>query len=192
MQKLILLVVGAAWVAVLVPPLLRSRIDNRPSTSVTDFRRQLSNLQRTVPTRGGSPMRAMTRPLAPGAPRPGSRQHGTATLHRAHAAAAHGGSVSRLHAASVGAPGHRAHAQVHMGRVPSRRQVVLQRRRNVLFALFVATAGSLFLAFSTKSDWMIYLFVLAAVSLTGYCYKLVQIRRTEELSQHGSYWSRAA
>jgi hypothetical protein len=192
MQKLILLVVGAAWVAVLVPPLLRSRMDNRPSTSVTDFRRQLSNLQRTMPARGGSPMRAMTRPLVPGAPRPGSRQHGTATLHRAASHTSHPGSVSRIHAASVGAPGHRAHAQVHLGRAPSRRELVRQRRRNVLFGLVVATAGSLFLAFTTKSDWMIYLFVLAAVSLTGYCYKLVQLRRAEELQHHGSYWSRAA
>jgi hypothetical protein len=64
MGQLVLLVVAAAWAAVLVPPLLRSRIENRPNSSVTDFRRQLSSLQRAVPARGVS-MRAMARPLAP-------------------------------------------------------------------------------------------------------------------------------
>ncbi len=52
MGKIVLLAVAAAWAAVLIPPLIRSRIENRPNSSVTDFRRQLSTLQRTVPTRG--------------------------------------------------------------------------------------------------------------------------------------------
>jgi hypothetical protein len=37
------------WIVVLVPPLLRSRSIGRPSSSVGDFRRQLSTLQ-TTPT----------------------------------------------------------------------------------------------------------------------------------------------
>lgn len=86
MAKLVLLVVAAAWAAVLLPPMLRSRVDNRPNSSVTDFRRQLSKLQSTAtPTRGG--MRAMGRPLAPsplqrpaGAARPGHPHHRQASL----------------------------------------------------------------------------------------------------------------
>lgn len=71
MQKLILLVVAAAWFAVLVPPLLRSRIERRPGSSVTDFRRQLSTLQRSGPSvRGAAPVRMMARPLAPTGSRP--------------------------------------------------------------------------------------------------------------------------
>ena len=39
------------WIVVLVPPLLRSRAIGRPSSSVGDFRRQLSTLQtKTNPT----------------------------------------------------------------------------------------------------------------------------------------------
>ena len=45
MGNLILLLVAAAWAAVLVPPLVRSRLRNSPNTSVTQFRRQLSSLQ---------------------------------------------------------------------------------------------------------------------------------------------------
>lgn len=63
MTELILLVVAAAWLAVLIPPMLRSRVENRPNSSVTDFRRQLTKLQHTAtPPRGA--VRAMGRPLA--------------------------------------------------------------------------------------------------------------------------------
>ena len=48
MAQLILLVVAAAWLAVLIPPMLRSRVENRPNSSVTDFRRQLTKLQNTA------------------------------------------------------------------------------------------------------------------------------------------------
>lgn len=71
MQKLILLVVAAAWFAVLVPPLLRARLERRPGSSVHDFRRHLSTLQRTSPQGGGlAPMRSMSRPLVPAGSRP--------------------------------------------------------------------------------------------------------------------------
>lgn len=63
MIELVLLVVAAAWLAVLIPPLLRSRVENRPNSSVTDFRRQLTRLQNTAtPPRGA--VRAIGRPLA--------------------------------------------------------------------------------------------------------------------------------
>jgi hypothetical protein len=86
MARLVLLVVAAAWAAVLIPPMLRSRVDNRPNSSVTDFRRQLSKLQSTAsPGRGG--MRAMGRPLAPSplqrpaaGARPGHPHHRQASL----------------------------------------------------------------------------------------------------------------
>lgn len=64
MGELVLLVIAAAWAAVLVPPLIRNRLENRPNSSVTDFRRQLNKLQSTVPNRAGAPMRGMARPLA--------------------------------------------------------------------------------------------------------------------------------
>ena len=76
MSKIVLLVVGAAWAAVLLPPLLRSRVDNRPNSSVVDFRRRLSTLQRTVPARSVSPLRSMARPLVQSPARIGPRSHG--------------------------------------------------------------------------------------------------------------------
>ena len=92
MGQLVLLVVAAAWAAVLVPPLLRSRIENRPNSSVSDFRDQLSSLQRAMPSRGVA-MRSMARPLAQSplsrpaaAGRPGVRGTGRT----------HGGSSARL------------------------------------------------------------------------------------------------
>ncbi len=63
MTQLVILVVAAAWLAVLIPPMLRSRVENRPNSSVTDFRRQLDKLQHTAGPRPA--VRAMGRPLAP-------------------------------------------------------------------------------------------------------------------------------
>lgn len=95
MGELVLLVVAAAWAAVLIPPLLRSRIENRPNSSVTDFRRQLNRLQSTVPSRASGPMRGMARPLAQSplqrpaaAGRPGMQP---AQLRRGSGGRSHGG-----------------------------------------------------------------------------------------------------
>ncbi len=57
MTLLVLVILGVMWVVVLVPPLLRSRQDSRPSDSVVSFRRQLSTLQRTAPSRRSTPAR---------------------------------------------------------------------------------------------------------------------------------------
>ncbi|MFK7918634.1 MAG: hypothetical protein AB8G14_11185 [Ilumatobacter sp.] len=92
MAQLILLVVAAAWLAVLIPPMLRSRVENRPNSSVTDFRRQLTKLQNTAtPPRGavrsmGRPLTEspLSRPVAAGRPgqpqlRSGVTRHATAS-----------------------------------------------------------------------------------------------------------------
>ena len=163
MGKIILLIIVAAWGAVLVPPLLRGRQDSRPGSSVMDFRRQLNTLQRSDSLRHGSPMRSMSRPLAPspGIAQRGQRvQHGYATSDR-----------------------HRI----------SRQSMLRQRRQNVLVSLGLVTMGSAFIAFTTKSDFFIYTFVLSAMSLAGYCYKLSQMRQypnSQRSNRRG--WVRAA
>lgn len=162
MSKIVLLVVAAAWAAVLIPPLVRGRSENRPHSSVVDFRRQLSTLQRTTPHRGAAPMR-VARPLASAPMRP----------------------VATQRASAVRPP--------ISGRGASRAHLVRQRRQNVVLGLTLLTLGSAFIAFTTKSDLFIYLFVLSAMSLIGYCYKLSQIRRYRSVTQ--SYrrdWIRAA
>ena len=181
MGKIVLLAVAAAWAAVLIPPLIRSRIENRPNSSVTDFRRQLSTLQRTVPTRGMAPMRTIGRPLTQV---PSSRTSGRAASPAANR--------SHLHVASLERPApSRSHAA---SRRPSPREVRRRRRANVLFFLIVAFVGTLIAFAMTKTDVMMYAFVLSFFSLMGYCYKLVQLRNEELDRRHttDTRWYHAA
>jgi len=204
MSKIVLLVVGAAWAAVLLPPLLRSRVDNRPNSSVVDFRRRLSTLQRTVPSRGMTPMRSMARPLAPSTTvRSGPRVHGGAHPVAAprltdvsRAAAPTPIASVRRHAPDAASRQQRPAAAPARRSAPARevssRNRMRQRRTNVLFLLVAVTAGTGFLALTTRNSVLVYAAVLAAVSLTGFCYKLVQIRRQGELRTYGESWFRAA
>ena len=205
MAQLVLLVVAAAWAAVLIPPMLRSRVDNRPNSSVTDFRRQLSTLQSSSTPR----MRAIGRPLAPSplqrpaaAGRPGHPHHRQAALHgtttptRTRAAgprpAERAGQASfRTHGGNEP-----AHRQTHMERphhAPrtvrpvAARSDVRRRRSNVLFMLVVTTACTLFLAATTSSTVLLYVFALAFLALCGYVYLLAQLRQRES-SGWGDGW----
>ncbi|HWL42821.1 MAG TPA: hypothetical protein VNQ73_07750 [Ilumatobacter sp.] len=190
MGELVLLVVAAAWAAVLIPPLLRSRMENRPNSSVTDFRRQLNKLQSTVPNRATGPMRGMARPLAqsPGyrqggrapvaARRAGTRTHGERTLTAAPAAQPRRQQVSRAH---QGRPQQQRQAPAARHRMSAGEQL-RRRRANVLFML-VATAGAtLFLAATTKAPAMLYLFAISFLALCGYVYLLAQVRQRESTS----------
>ncbi len=188
MQPVVLLAVAAVWAAVIIPPLLRSRVENRPNSSVTDFRRQLSTLQRAVPTRTMVPMRGMARPLtqSPQA----HRTHGhPGQVHRSAAPAR-----EHLQSATLdrrpGAPSQ--HRQMHLHRV-SQRELVRRRRANVLFLLVVTVGISGFLAATTKATPMVYAFAISFISLCGYTYKLVQIRSLEMDRQYGEQtWFNAA
>jgi hypothetical protein len=66
----------------------------------------------------------------------------------------------------------------------SPREIVRRRRTNVLFGLVALNGLSLFLAFTTGSTAMVYVFGLAAMALVGYCYTLVQIRNQEHLRRY--------
>jgi hypothetical protein len=202
MARLVLLVVAAAWAAVLLPPMLRSRVENRPNSSVTDFRRQLSTLQSTsMPSRGG--MRTIGRPLAqsplhrpaatgrPG--QPAHAHHRQASLHsgatsmpqrQSRSIEARSQPQFRTHGDPTG--GH--HRQTHMDRHAPASRVqrpsdpgsdVRRRRTNVLFLLVVSTACTLFLAATTSSTVMLYVFALSFLALCGYVYLLAQLRQRE-------------
>jgi hypothetical protein len=191
MQPVVLLAVAAVWAAVIIPPLLRSRVENRPNSSVTDFRRQLSTLQRAVPTRTMVPMRGMARPLTQ-AP-PAGRMHGHPGQVRRVAAVP---GREQMQAATLdhraGAPSHGHHRQMHLHRV-SQREMVRRRRANVLFLLVATVAITGFLAATTHASAMVWAFALSFVSLCGYCYKLVQIRSLEMDRQYGEQtWFNAA
>jgi len=170
MGTIILIIVVAAWGAVLVPPLMRGRSDNSPHSSVLDFRRQLSTLQRSTPIRPGAPMRSMARPLAPSPSRAGRPDAGydrhldpSAALRRT------------VHSGHTAPRGISRKAMVH-----------------VLVSLALTTVGSAFIAFTTKSDLFVYVFVLATLSLIGYCYRLSQLRRYSAPQAYRRDWIRAA
>jgi len=200
MQPVVLLAVAAVWAAVIVPPLLRSRVENRPNASVTDFRRQLSTLQRAVPTRTMVPMRGMARPLAqaPMQRTAATRGHVTGQVRRP-AAAPMPRERERMQDASLrrnhgndDTSGTRSHRTMHLHKV-SQREIVRRRRANIVFMLVTTVAISGFLAATTKSSGLIYLFALSFVSLCGYCYKLVQIRNFETDRTYGDQaWFHAA
>jgi hypothetical protein len=202
MAQLVLLVVAAAWAAVLIPPMLRSRVDNRPNSSVTDFRRQLSTLQSTSTPR----MRTIGRPLAPSplqrpaaGGRPGHAHHRQAALHATTTRTRPAGpraadrSTQATFRTHGGEPAHR---QTHMDRPhhdsrPARsaapRADVRRRRSNVLFLLVITTACTLFLAATTSSTVLLYVFALAFLALCGYVYLLAQLRQ-REASGWGDGW----
>lgn len=172
MGQLVLLVVAAAWAAVLLPPLLRSRVENRPNSSVTDFRRQLNRLQSTVPTRAGGSLRPVGRQLAPSPlQRPAAAGRPGVPQARGRAAVGRAAPASRTHANRTGDPHagarqarsmqsasmrprnhgdatggtHRAHRQSHVSQSQVSRSAVasdVRRRRSNVLFMLVVAAAS--------------------------------------------------
>ncbi len=201
MGELVLLVVAAAWAAVLVPPLLRSRVENRPNSSIIDFRRQLNKLQGSVPNRATGSMRGMARPLAQSP----MQRVGVGARHNVqHTDLRHGGTRSHTDRTSAStmtrefAAPRRAHGDPTGGqtRRPEQRESELRqsqvarpsaatsehirrRRSNVLFTMVIFTASSLFLAATTKEPSMLYIFAISFLALCAYVYMLAQVRQRE-------------
>ena len=192
MGQLVLLIVAAAWAAVLLPPLLRSRLENRPNSSVLDFRNQLSSLQRVVPTRGVA-VRTMGRSLAPSML---SRPAATGRPDTRNGARLTGVVSSRMAPTSPATrparptPGCRRRrcdlASTAPRAIPAcrrRRQhqaaEAKRRRANVLFVLVLTTVCAGFLAATTDSKAMVYLFAVSMLALGGYVYLLVTINQQQ-------------
>ena len=211
MTSIIILAVVAAWAAVLLPPLLRSKGSNRPGSSVSDFSRQLSTLQRSVPTRGMAPMRSMTRPLVQsqnarpvvtGRASHQSRSNVDTSLRarqQMHAVSTDRSSVPRrIHGEPTAVRDEvRRHEELVRHAPPrhgvSNREEVRRRRSNMVFMLLMATVATLFLAATTHAPAMMYAFAFSFLALCGYCYKLSQLRLAEQDRQHGdATWFRAA
>ena len=183
MSQLVLLIVGAMWMAVLLPPLLRSRFDTGAVSSVSDFRRQLHTLQRSQAPGTQSPMRAMARPLSssPRLSAPMARpsvqaprliaSDGVLAAEPRHRRSHHTAELPRTHFAAETA-------------FMSSREVVRRRRVNVLYGMVAATGISLFLGLTTGSTAMLYLFTVSFLGLAAYCYILVQIRNQEYLRRY--------
>lgn len=191
MGQLVLLIVAAAWAAVLVPPLLRSRLENRPNSSVLDFRNQLASLQQTVPGGRGVAVRTMGRSLAPSmlskpaAPgRPNTRDVRTAgvvssRIEPTAPAARPTRRDARAHEASLRPRQHGGGRQSATATSGSRAAEAKRRRANVLFVLVLTAICAGFLAATTESKAMVYLFALSMVALGGYVYLLVTLNQQQ-------------
>jgi hypothetical protein len=194
MGQIALIVVAAAWAAVLLPPLLRSRAENRPNSSVSDFRNQLSSLQRVMPTRSVS-VRSMGRSLAPstlGRPAAPGRPAGRAAKpsprgQNSYGPARQGGAgraeQQRMHEASLRTRTHGNRDATAAARRPAGAMtpamIAKRRRTNVLFVLVLTTASGGFLAATTGSDAMVLLFAAGMIGLGGYVYLLVTLNQRE-------------
>ncbi len=201
MSKLILLVVAAAWAAVLLPPLFRSRIDSRPGSSVSSFRRQLSSLQRSTPGGNVTHMRSMARPLtsAPrsgtvrAVPAPGRSPYAPQALQRNGAGRPPVAVADRYDLRTVRPLERRGPATKGQRRTTvARRSSARQRRQNVLFLLVLSTVVTGFLAVATHAMAMKFALAAAATLLVVYVYMLAQSRRVDDERSMRDMWERAA
>jgi len=180
MSKLILIIVGAAWLAVLLPPMVRAKLHGSPSNSVSNFRRQLNSLESSGGRSQQGQLRNMARPLAP------SQQYRSAAQRTSRPQQ---GALSNLTGALIRPEGvrhHRAPAMLNP------QAMVRQRRQNLVVGLAVVTGISLFLAFTTGSSAFIYLFTVSLLALCGYCYVLVQLRIKRENERYLRQFRRVA
>jgi hypothetical protein len=160
---------------------------------VLDFRNQLSSLQRAVPTRGVA-VRSMGRSLAPsmlsrpaatGRPdtRNGARVNGVVSSRLAPTSPATRPTRrdTRMQEATLRPRQHgeAVDPRVVAGLAGSRVAEAKRRRANVLFLLVLTTVCAGFLAATTDSKAMVYLFAMSLVALGGYVYLLVTINQQQ-------------
>jgi hypothetical protein len=193
---LVVVILAAMWVLVLVPPLLRSRSEGRPSTSVGSFRQQLATLSRT----GHDPraaMRSLQRSVVP--------MHGPGRRPPAADLRALRAPASPYYAddeyddppargyAPAGPVRARAGRPAAMGySVRSGRAEVRRRRQNVLFALLATAVVTAIAGFGLGISALIAIHLLVDALLVFYVYLLVQLRRAEEQRAMRYAWSKAA
>jgi len=181
---LIVVILAVAWIVVLVPPLLRSRSDGRPSTSIGSFRQQLATLSRTAPDRRGV-VRPLNRPM--GVPRGPAR----------HPGSGYAGDDRSVYAAwparPVSSPYARTAPLGYSGlSVRSGRAEVRRRRLNVLVGLLALAAVTAIGGFAVGISALVAVNLLIDAVLVFYIYLLVQLRRAEDERAMRSSWSQAA
>jgi hypothetical protein len=193
---LIVVILAVAWIAVLVPPLLRSRTDDRPAASVGSFRQQLATLSRTGPERRAAhrnlvamPTRSIGRagtgrPMPPryeyeydDAYPPGRSIRGSSVTYR---------SVRPLGPSSPARPRAVGYS------MRSTRADVRRRRQNVLVALLATAAVTAVGGFALGISALVGLNLVVDALLVFYLYLLVQLRRAEEERAMRTSWSKAA
>jgi hypothetical protein len=165
---LVLVILAMMWVLVLVPPLLRSRSDGRPSASVHSFRRQLSTLGRAAPMSVARVPRAYGRPA--GAYRPAPQR-----------SPGYGYASPRGYGQGYGG----------FGRM-SQRAMAKRRRQNVLLTLVGAAFFSGVIAYGVGVHVFVWVNLGTIAALLGYVYLLVSMRKAEEERAYARSWYEAA
>jgi Flp pilus assembly protein TadB len=147
---------------------------------VSNFRRQLNSLESSGGRSQQGQLRNMARPLAP------SQQYRSAAARNSRPQQ---GALSNITGALIRPEGVRHHRAPAM---LTPQAMVRQRRQNLVVGLAVATAISLFLAFTTGSSAFVYLFTVSLLALVGYCYVLVQLRIKRENERYLRQFRRVA
>ena len=145
MGAVLLLVLAVIWIGVAVL-YVRDRVEERPSDSISDFRRKLNVLERSSPSAAVRPAHSL---------RTGSSRYlGTPAARASYVA----GPIAPVR------------------RTTSARQRTLQRRRTVFFTLGSACLGSLLLGFIPGLSVLLKLHILFDILFAAYVVMLVRIR----------------
>jgi hypothetical protein len=172
MSTVILMLVGAAWMAVLLPTMIKSRLHGSPRNSMNTFRRQMSSLQ--SPKGRSSDLRSLSRPLAP-APTRGARRPGYGRGDDMS------GALSRNDRSR----------QARQSREARRREMeTQQRRKNTVVGLVISTATSLFVSVTTGSMGFATYFTASLIATVLYCYWLRQVRIKRENERYLNRYNR--
>lgn len=151
---MLLLILAALWAALLLPPYLRGRAENRPADSIGDFRNQLRVLERSGPT-SVAPANTLRGPepvaYVPPVRRPSSL------------------------AAEVGAARRYAAAR-SMSSEAVRRRAARRRRRDVFLSLAALTLLSGAIGFVPGLAAVWYVTLASGVALAAYVLLLVRMR----------------
>jgi hypothetical protein len=143
----VLLILAALWAALLVPPYLRNRAENRPADSIGDFRHQLRVLQRTGPSSVA----------------PANRLWGPTPAVPPYAPYAAGLRPSGLNARPLSPSA-------------LRRRAVQRRRRDIFLSLLALTSLSAVVGFVPGLSAVWYLTGIMGIALVGYLLLLVRMR----------------
>jgi hypothetical protein len=182
MKPLVLLILAVVWAVALIPPLLRSRSELRPGSSVASFRRTLSDMSR-IPGRAGYPgMGGPANPASPvrafrGAPSQAARSRT---------------GVQRIGSSPYATPPGYGYSP-GLARARANRAAMIRRRQNVLFTLVTAVVITGIAGFALGAVVMRTAFFICLILLALYVWMLATLRRNEELrSAHRYVYSDAA
>ena len=149
---MVLLILAALWAALLVPPYLRNRAENRPADSIGDFRRKLRVLERSGPV-SVAPANRLWGPASPIPPymSPRTSPFGPGYVRR-------GASVRPLSQEAM------------------RRRAAQRRRRDIFLSLLAMTVLSGLCGLVPGLSAVLYLAGVMFVALCAYVVLLVRLR----------------